>query len=67
MDEQKVSSCSMLLFQHFAKMAEEAEPLLNRNTINSVVPSLGTEEAAGRKGHEGGGRDARTAARGRSR
>ncbi|SCZ91276.1 BZ3500_MvSof-1268-A1-R1_Chr1-2g01302 [Microbotryum saponariae] len=46
MDEQKVSSCSMLLFQHFAKMAEEAEPLLNRNTIDSVVPSPGAEEAS---------------------
>ncbi|SCV67918.1 BQ2448_39 [Microbotryum intermedium] len=45
MDEQKVSSCSMLLFQHFAKIAEDAEPLLNRETIDSVVPSPSTAEA----------------------
>ncbi|BGP21382.1 hypothetical protein JCM10295v2_000257 [Rhodotorula toruloides] len=43
MDEQKWASCSMLLFQHFAKQAEESAPLLVQ-TIKQIEEPETAEE-----------------------
>ncbi|GAA5867875.1 hypothetical protein JCM3774_004707 [Rhodotorula dairenensis] len=43
MDEQKVSSCSFLLFQHLAKIAEEAAPLLAQAAQSIAEPQTDAE------------------------
>ncbi|GAA5955327.1 hypothetical protein JCM8115_001916 [Rhodotorula mucilaginosa] len=43
MDEQKVSSCSFLLFQHLAKIAEDAAPLLAQAAQSIEEPQTDAE------------------------
>ncbi|GAA5981417.1 hypothetical protein JCM10908_004103 [Rhodotorula pacifica] len=43
MDEQKVSSCSFLLFQHLAKIAEDAAPLLSQAAQSIEEPETDAE------------------------